>query len=281
MNVLDTITAKLDRAHEHLQVFDIAVREFLISDPHTYSHQFDPKGGNLYDWVFTIHIHHEIPLRISAIFGDGIQNVRTCLDYLVYQLSIANAGNECDLTGVAFPIFSEPHHYMAIKGGVKYTKGRIWTSSGLYKVRNIATKAQAVIESLQPYHGGDNQILRELQILSDIDKHRHLHMLSRPHGRWEARNPLGDGISPESLEGLTIRNSFFATPPFKDGAEVARFEVAVPPNFDFKVRVQFTIPDEVVLDEIGLPNAFAGHALQGTIGFVRKEVIPQFLPFLK
>jgi hypothetical protein len=117
--------------------------------------------------------------------------------------------------------------------------------------------------------------------LSDIDKHRHLHMLSLPPERWIAGYPLGNGLSLEPLKGLDIINSFFGVPPFKDGAEVARFEVAAASNFNFKVRVKHQIPGEIVLDEFGLPNVYAGQILAVLIGFVRKKVIPQLSPFLK
>lgn len=281
MNVLDAITAKLDRAHEHLEVFDDAVREFLKTRPHTYSSEFKSKGENVYDWVFTIHIQHEIPLRISAIFGDGIQNVRTTLDYLAYQLAVANVGLDGDLRGTAFPIFSCKERFLAIDNGKQHIRGRVWTSSGLYKIRSIDTRAQAIIECLQPYHGGDNVLLSHLQDLSDIDKHRHFHVVIRPPEDWVAGIPLGDGFSLEPLEGLSIRNRFLANPPFEDGAEVARFEIVVAPDFDFKVRVKHAIPGEVVLQEVGLLNDYAGHILAGLIGFVRKKVIPQFTPFIQ
>jgi hypothetical protein len=163
VDIMDTIIARLDRAREHLKVLDDALKEFLVSHPYTYTSKFKPKRDNIYDWVFTVHGHREIPLRMSAIFGDGIQNVRTALDYLIYQLSTTHAGNYCDLKGVAFPIFSDPDRYMAIDGGIQRTKGRVWTSSGLYKIRNITPSAQTIIESLQPYHGGDNVLLGQIQ----------------------------------------------------------------------------------------------------------------------
>lgn len=281
MNVLDTITAKLDRAHEHLEVLDNAVLQFHKNSPYTFRNKFKSKGENLYDWIFTIHIHHEIPLRISAIFGDGIQNIRSTLDYLAYQLAVKNVGLNGDLDGVEFPIFCDHDRYMAIDKGKQWTKGNVWKKSGLYKIRSIESAAQTTIESLQPYHGGDNVLLWQIHELSIIDKHRHLHIVSHPLGDWRVGRPLGDGLSPKVIKGLTIRQSIINSPPFKDGAEVARFEVAVLPDFDFKVRVKYTIPGEVVLNEIGLSDAYAGRVLAGLIGFVRKRIIPQFLPFLK
>jgi hypothetical protein len=275
MDILDTITAKLDRAREHLKTFDIAVREFYKSSPYAFTNEFKPKGQNIYDWVFYIHIKHEIPLRIRAIFGDGIQNIRATLDYLAYALGVLNVGINGDLDGVEFPIFMCKNKYAAVN-----KKGQPIKRSGLYKIRSINPKAQAIIEGLQPYHRGDNILLWHLQQLSIIDKHRHFHFVSPPFGDWFAWSPQGVVLSPDSFEGFIIRQRFFASPPLKNGAEIARFEVAVTPSFDFKVRVKHQLPVDVIVDEFGLSNAHAGKVMAGLIGFVNKKVIPQFKPFL-
>jgi hypothetical protein len=275
MNIIDTIIAKLDRAHEHLESLDSAVWEFYKSRPYTFSSEFQHKEGNLHDWVFTIHVRREIPLRISAILGDGIQNVRATLDYLAYQLAVSNVGLDGDLDGTEFPIFKDEEKYHRVTN-----KGQPDRRSGLYKVRSIHPDAQTIIESLQPFHGGDNVLMWHLQHLSVIDKHRHFHIVSPPFGDWFAGTPLGEGLSPKPIEGLTIRTGILKRS-FIDGAEVARFEVAVVHDFDFKVRVKHRIPGDMVLDEFGLPNAYAGHILAGLIGFVRKKAIPQLSPFLK
>jgi hypothetical protein len=275
VDIIDTITAKLNRAREHLESLDSAVREFYKSRPYTFSNEFQPKGKSLYDWVFNIHVHREIPLRISAIFGDGIQNVRATLDYLAYQLAVSNVGLGGDLDGTEFPIFKDEVKYRRLTN-----KGQPDRRSGLYKIRSIHPDAQRIIESMQPYHEGDSVLMWHLQHLSVIDKHRHFHIVSPPFGDWFAGTPLGEGLSPKPLKGLTIRTGILKRS-FIDGAEVARFEVAVAPDFDFKVRVKHTIPGDIVLDEFGLSNAYAGHVLAGLIGFVHKKAIPQLSPFLK
>ena len=275
MNVLDTIIAKLDRANEHLKAFNSAVREFQESRPYTFTNKFEPKGNGIYDWIFTIHVNRELPLSINAIFGDGIQNVRATLDYLAYQLAVTHVGVNGDLDGVEFPIFERQSSYMAVSKKGKPNKG-----SGLYKVRSIHPDAQAIIESLQPYHGGDAVMLWQIHQLSIIDKHRHFHIVSPPLGQWVAGIPLGDGLSPEPLRGLTIISGSLKHS-FIDGAEVARFEVSIAPNFNFKVRVKHTIPGDVILDEIQFANSQAGFILAGLIGYVRKKVISQLSPFLK
>jgi hypothetical protein len=160
-------------------------------------------------------------------------------------------------------------------------KGQPIKRSGLDKIRSITPKAQAIIEGLQPYHRGDNILLWHLHQLSIIDKHRHLHFVSPPFGDWFAWSTAEPSLSPDSFEGFTIRQRFFAGPPLKNGAEMARFEVAVTPAFNFKVRVKHQLPVDVIVDEFGLPNAYAGNVLAGLIGFVNKKVIPQFKPFLE
>ncbi len=282
MGFIPDIYVRLDRASEHLKYFDTEVLRYIKDKPYEFTHDFYSKWGNTYEMVSRIRIRQHPPLRLSAIFGEILFDIRSVLDHFVYQLALDNGRTGRDLNGIEFPIFDNREKFLAIDSvGVTHAKGRIWTSSGLYKIRSIDPDAQAVIESLQPYHGGDSILLWRLQEFSTIDKHRHLHMLSPYLGEWRVGRPAGDLIEPfDEREFQVLETELLAVPPLEDGAIVARFQVAVADGFDFKVRVHHTVTNDVLLYELGL-RISAAQFLAGLEGFVRKAVFPQLTQFLK
>jgi hypothetical protein len=104
-----------------------------------------------------------IPVRFGLILGDALQNLRSCLDYLVWELVLA-AGN---LPGNhhMFPIcLTEKGYKNALRRG---------------QVDGIDTAALALIDSLQPYLRGEDAGYKTsplfiLDNLTNINKHRHI-----------------------------------------------------------------------------------------------------------
>jgi hypothetical protein len=100
--------------------------------------------------------------------------MRATLDNLAFQLAIAHIGwplsDEVSRRS-EFPIFEDPAEF------ARRRKGKIGATH---------PDAQAVIESLQPYHGGDpasgteqrlRHLLRRIHALEIQDKHRSPHLL--------------------------------------------------------------------------------------------------------
>src|SRR4051812_24006577 len=84
---LSGVLAKLDRAEEHRLEFDDLVEEYVGGEPYTIYSDYDPAPGwHTLRWQAL----REPPLeRLGLVFGDMISNLRTTLDYLVWQLVLA------------------------------------------------------------------------------------------------------------------------------------------------------------------------------------------------
>ena len=158
MHPLDGPRAKLDRAAEHIQEFDAAVRRWNNSKTfRTVSEQFNSdKTEYIYRFEFG-----SIPVRIGIIAGDALHNLRSSLDYLVWQLALLTTGHPG--TETAFPI--------CLTDGEASQK-RIKTL-----LKHVPNDAREIIKDLQPYNTRDElkpelHILWLLHRLSIIDKHQ-------------------------------------------------------------------------------------------------------------
>jgi hypothetical protein len=255
---------------------------YLEDKPYEFTHDFYRKGGNNYELVSRIRIRQHPPLRLSAIFGEALYATRSALDHFIHQLAIDNGASGRDLERIEFPIFIDPDRFKGIDHqGVQRVSGSIWTRSGLYKTRSINPSAQAIIERLQPYQGRDCMLLWHLQEFSNIDKHRHLHLLTPYLGRWHIGRRTGNEvILLDEPEFKILSQETSAQPPMEDGAIILRSHVVVPDGFDFKVSVHHAISNDVLIYEQGFTMS-AGQFLAGLEGFVRKAVFPQLTQFLR
>ncbi|MEP6912346.1 MAG: hypothetical protein ABI923_06305 [bacterium] len=150
---LDGAYARLDRAMEHLAELKAIVLEFIDREYELAegSVQFNPQGP------IPLNITRPdspIPPKVSILTGEVVNNLRTALDYLIYQLAILDA--KTVQNGTQFPIEDTPAGF---QGRSKpYLKG-------------INASHSAKIERLQPYNGVD--WTRILRTISNPDKHRH------------------------------------------------------------------------------------------------------------
>lgn len=183
--------AKLDRADEHLaelrRALEVHMRrpDLVVGTMAFHPASERGKPGRI---VHSYRVQ-AVPMRVQAIAGDVIQNLRIALEYVIWQLVLAHGGEPDHWT--AMPIHTTPRA-VRISGGV-----------------NAAT--QAVVESVQPCNGEEweyvpDHPLAQLQYMSNTDKHRTL--IQGRHGLdalvmgtgregeddriWEARIVLGD-----------------------------------------------------------------------------------------
>lgn len=103
-----------------------------------------------------------IPTVIPLIIGDCLQNLRSALDYLVWELVLA--ANNKPNKNHAFPICGSPKCFENAKA-----RGRL---------NGIDARAVALIEALQPYRAGEGRKketgLWILDELCNINKHRRI-----------------------------------------------------------------------------------------------------------
>jgi len=154
---LEGVRAKLARADEHLQELKREIRVWVESEAYVVRGQFEAERG---EYVFRCEIREPPPARLGVIFGDAIQNLRSALDHLVWQLVIASDAQPDNRN--QFPIFvREP--------STDRERGR-WDSA----VRGLAPPYVAAIERMQPYKADEpgERTLAVLADLSNADKHR-------------------------------------------------------------------------------------------------------------
>ena len=149
---LELITVKVERAKEHLQLLANEVRRYLDTQPYIVSVKRDPESRRLIYFVESI---RSMPLRLSAILGDTIHNLRSALDHLAYQLVWVGTG-KVPSSHVYFPIADDP---------AKYPEKRD------RQLKGATPRTVAAIDDLKPYKGGNENLWR-LHKLDNVDKHR-------------------------------------------------------------------------------------------------------------
>lgn len=148
--------AKLTWARHHLEALNQATQTILKSYRDNIVSEFDDNTGEEV-WIFHGKVE-AIPVEISLLIGDCLYNLRSALDYLVWQLVLAEGNTPTRAN--AFPIGETE----------KWLK-----SAGRTYLRGVGATAQTRIARLKPYKGGDD-LLYALHSLMNIDKHRHLHV---------------------------------------------------------------------------------------------------------
>jgi len=106
-----------------------------------------------------------LPTDLALILGDGLQNLRSALDYLVFELVIAADGDPAKLQ--TFPICESSATFKDA------TRGR--------KFEGFPKEMIAEIEALQPYHAGDSLKAHPFWILNhltNVNKHRRILLVS-------------------------------------------------------------------------------------------------------
>ena len=200
----ELIHRKVKRAKHHIEELDRRIHEFFRGGPHPYPviREEDTETGDL---IFKLGKCIPIPDDFPAIIGDVLQNLRTALDHLAWQLVIANGNKPIDgQTG--FPIAETAKKYEAMLDR---------------KVQGMSQGAINRICAFKPY-GGGNEDLWGLHELNNADKHRSLFVVGAAH------TGVGIDISKRFPEmNLPTPFRFIVKPadfswPLKDGKEIFR-----------------------------------------------------------
>ncbi|HEV8536380.1 MAG TPA: hypothetical protein VGR87_11800 [Candidatus Limnocylindria bacterium] len=256
---------KLLRAQEHLDSLEGEVTTFLNGSPYRVIRDAKPERTQ-----YRVEVSQEIPAYVAAIAGDFLQNARSALDHFAWRL----AGNKAD-RDTSFPIYAKREGYFA-----KDRSGKFAPNSGAFKVATyFPDKAQAVIETMQPYHGHEFGLsLLRLHDLARFDRHRLLHLLGGASDDFHlragrGRNERGELIvlpgDPGARMTMDVRLGTF-----EHNTELATFthpsDVEVECDFAFYVAMRE--PDEGTFFPI-LPG-FAGMLL------ATKDALVALAPFL-
>ena len=156
---------RIEWARQHIDALGVLNRQLLEEEQYAFFADLDRSSGW---WTFRLKAE-PVPTEISFMVGDVLHNLRSALDHLVWQLTIAN-GNTPDLFPLArksnwakiqFPIADTP------EGFAKSAASQLW---------GVSPECRDFIEGWQPYktatQPGDVSILWVLRELSNVDKHR-------------------------------------------------------------------------------------------------------------
>ena len=198
------VRVKIERAKKHLLEFDKVAESFegaysqiAVADVH-------PAGTiwQIYGGLPDIRTYPVASFELLAIAGDIVQNLRSALDHLAYQLAEVGSPGSTPSEWVAFPIVRDAKDYESAKAR---------------KVKGMRPEAIKAIDSLKPYQGG-NEALWRLHELNNVDKHRFVFEVF-PNGLFlgdgfdghywlKAKNPTFNGIShPQVNENIEFTTS--------------------------------------------------------------------------
>lgn len=144
---------KVERAKQNLKEFDRIAesfrdRNYAIAVGHGQS-EFSVFAG-----LPDIRTYPVRSFELFAVAGDIVNNLRSALDHLAWQLVEANGSTPTKHT--AFPIAIDAETYEEAKAR---------------KVQGMSAEAVPLIDALKPYQGGNDALWR-LHEICNIDKHQ-------------------------------------------------------------------------------------------------------------
>ncbi len=147
--------AKIYRAKKHIDDLKLELTAFRELNPYRAHFYDDPNTG---DRIGELQVIEELPIRVHAVIGDAIHNLRSALDHLAGELCVASGGTPDN--GTAFPIWENVPLVSEIDAEITR------------KIPSASVEVTDGIKELQPYKGGKGDILWRLHMLDIIDKHR-------------------------------------------------------------------------------------------------------------
>jgi hypothetical protein len=250
---------RLERAAQNLQSLEAEVQRWLGSHPYGLVQEFDAQRSE--NAIRVVAFEHA-PAIISFLISECLHNLRSSLDNLVYELALArNRGNPLPSDveqRVMFPIFGSQKDFK---------------SSGAWRIRDIDPSPQTIIEGLQPYKGGQPNLLWELNELSRFDKHRLLHvaLLGMHSGVFGSAdgNTIADNVTfSAGVSEVFGRGAV-------DGTELLRYR-ATPIDADDKMHVYFQFIFGIAFGQDS--PVCAGESVLSRLSSFREHIIDTVLP---
>lgn len=102
------IKLKFGRAAEHINELDSKIQAIDPKELYGFRREFDSER----DMFLYIGTHKEEPIQgLPPIIGDAVQNMRSVLDYIIWELSLPKIRKgDYEGTGVGFPLYDVPNN---------------------------------------------------------------------------------------------------------------------------------------------------------------------------
>ena len=151
--ILQRIKAKITRAKQHINDFQLGRTDFFKTNPYGVAIKEDAERGKRVYYVSKV---DPVPYGLAAIAADIIQNLRSPLDHIAHQLVVDGLGGAEPDWMVYYPISGGPAYYEATRKG---------------KVKGVRQEVIDAIDATEPYKGGKGHALWQLNELNKPDKH--------------------------------------------------------------------------------------------------------------
>lgn len=151
MRRISQITPKIKWAYKHIAELETAILAFKGTDPYAVMPKRDPETGRI---KYCIAEAPDVPVEISLLSGEIIQNLRSALEYLIVQILDAEGKKPDTRTG--FPIYDTVESFEADP----------------FRKIELIQRQSAIdkIKDTKAYKGG-NDALWKLHRLNIRDKH--------------------------------------------------------------------------------------------------------------
>jgi hypothetical protein len=187
---LALILAKVERAKRHIDDLRAALVAYKDSKPGKVIARREAASRGL---EYLLESFQSPPTTLAPVVGDVLQNLRSALDHLAYQLVLLGTGQDASEERIYFPIASDAKKF-----------GQLAPS----QLRGARREAVTAIEAVQPYSVG-NDYLTRLHRLNIIDKHRALLLIGSAYRAVDVmpilKRTLKSPISEAAFGSLWLR----------------------------------------------------------------------------
>jgi hypothetical protein len=253
MGRIENINSKFNWSKHHFELLNAETTKYLQVNPC----KFVSKGKVTTDengrgWTNgTFEAVEPIPEPLSLILGDCLANLRSSLDFLVWELVGAN-GKKATVAN-AFPVAHTIDTYRE-----EINRGRL---------KNVDPAAIAIIEGVQPYHisPAEETFLAVLNKLTNINKHRRLLLTTLKTIAPIPNMQMVGGQAYAVVDPPTIQGN----------AEFGPFEV-----FGDEVKVEADLMSYVAFNEAPVTGFGVYGMVEAISRFVDTRILGPLEPFL-
>ena len=249
MASLDSVHQKIFRAALHAKSLEPELEGYFKTNPGKMMAKPDsPTNAVMFQFV----PKDPVPARFGLIIGDCLQNLRSSLDYLVWELVLA-ANNQPGEHNM-FPICSTPD---AFKNAV----------SKRDRLLGIHPDAVTEIDALQPYHLGKDwskSTLATIDEIVNINKHRRVPLTM-------LRGAQTDNMQAVEIDGELWTSGTIGR--LDDDAKIGPFDATG------KMQVQAQLFACVTFNEGAAKGMEITHSLNTWMLYVKHDVVPRFERF--
>jgi hypothetical protein len=251
MASLESVRQKIIRAEHHRDSLIVEANRYFESKPCTVEPEEEPETGRI---IMRVKYNNPIPPSIPLIIGDSLQNLRSSLDYLVWELVLA-AGNQPTRQNM-FPICDSSSVFQE--------------QLSRHRLDGVSKDAATEIERLQPYN--DRAEIKPLRVIEDLSVYnRHRRILLTVLAPHSARTEFTSSVSGKHIH---VAESL----PRHDA------EVGVSPRpsrVGEIMEVEGKLLFHIAMDEGAAQDIEIGSCLRALSSYVTDFVIPKFERFFR